>query len=172
MGSVPAVPAANTPINWPKDSQKYDIYISEEGMYELVFGSQQPKAKSFRKHCCNVLFPHVRQRLTNKVHEEHQQVIEEKDNQIQALEFTNDEHQQKILKLNKEIDDLIKNRHVARRGYFDNVLCFIKKNSKETHPYYVIRCQYRQFEKYKRCLKLRYPNMEKAGRCDNLNAIH
>ena len=39
--------------------------------------------------------------VTNKIQEEHQQVIEEKDNQIQALEFTNDEHQQKILKLNK-----------------------------------------------------------------------
>ena len=59
--------------------------------------------------------------------------IEEKDNQIQALEFRNEEHQHKILKLNKEIDDLIKNRHVARRGCFDNVLCFIKKNSKEGH---------------------------------------
>ena len=62
-------------------------------MYKLVFGSQQPKAKAFRKHCCNVLLPHVRQQLTNKIQEEHQQVIKEKDNQIQALEFTNDEHQ-------------------------------------------------------------------------------
>ena len=124
-------------------------------MHELLFSSQQPKAKAFRKHCCNVLFPHVQEQLTNKMQVEHQQVIEEEDNQIQALEFTNDEHQQKILKLNKEIDDLIKNRHVARRGYFDNVLCFIKKNNKEAHPYYVIRCQYRQLEKYKRCLKLR-----------------
>ena len=78
----------------------------------------------------------------------------------------------KILRLNEEIDDLIKNRHVARRGWFDNVLCFIKKNSKEAHPYYVIRCQYRQLEKYKKCLKLRYPNMEEAGRCDDPNAIH
>ena len=59
--------------------------------------------------------------------EEHQQAIEEKDNQIQA-------HQYKILKLDEEIDDLIKNRHVPRRGYFDNVLCFIKKNSKEVYP--------------------------------------
>ena len=58
-------------------------------------------------------------------------VIEEKYNQIQV-------HQQKVLRLNEEIDDLIQNRHVARRGYFDNVLCFIKKNSKEVHPYYVI----------------------------------
>ena len=106
-------------------------------------------------------------------------VIEEKDatishcdDQIQALEFRNEEHQQKILKLNKEIDYLIKNRHVSRREYFDNVLCFIKKNSEEVHPYYVIRCQYRQLEKYERCLKLRYPNMEEAVRCDDPNAIH
>ena len=38
---------------------------------------------------------------TNKMKEEHQQVIEEKDNQIQA-------HQQKVLRLNEEIDDVIK----------------------------------------------------------------
>ena len=61
-------------------------------MYKIVFSSQQPKAKDFRKHCF---------KLTNKIKEEHQQAIEEKDNQIQA-------HQHKILKLNEEIDDLIK----------------------------------------------------------------
>ena len=118
--------AAGKSVDWPKDSQKYDIYINEEGMYEIVFSSQQPKAKDFRRHCCNVLFPHFRQRLTNKIQEEHQQVIEERDKyKIQALEFTNDEHQHKFLKLNEEIDDHIKNRHVPHRGYFDNVLCFI-----------------------------------------------
>ena len=73
--------------------------------------------------------------------EEHQQAITGRDNQIKALEFTNQRHQQKILRLNEEIGDLIKNRHVARRGYFDNVLCFIKKNSREAHPYYTIRYQ-------------------------------
>ena len=79
------------------------------------------------------------------------------------------------MKLNEKIDGLIKNRHVACRGCFDNVLCFIKKNSKEAHPYYVIRCQYRQLEKCKKCLKclnVCYPNMEEAGRCDDPNAIH
>ena len=83
-------------------------------------------------------------------------VIEEKDatiahrnNQIQSLNSTNEKHQQKTLRLNKEIDNLIANRHVARRGCFDNVLCFIKKNSGEIHPYYVIRSQYRQLEKHK-----------------------
>ena len=107
-----------------------------------------------------------------EIQEKHRQAITDHDNQMQALEFRNEEHQLKISKLNEEIDDLIKNRHVPCRGYFDNVLCFIKKNSEEVHPYYVIRCQYRQLEKYKRCLKLRYPNMEEAGRCDDPNAIH
>ena len=60
MSSVQAV---FTPVDWPKDSQKYDIYITEEGMYELLFSSQQSKAKDFRKHCCNVMFPHIRQQL-------------------------------------------------------------------------------------------------------------
>ena len=54
-----SVPAACTLINWPKDLQKYDIYTNEEGIYELLFSSQQPKAKDFRWHYCNVLFPHI-----------------------------------------------------------------------------------------------------------------
>ena len=179
-----SVHAACTPINWPKDSQKYDTYINEEGMYELLFSSQQAKAKNFRRHCFNVLFPHVQQQLSDK---SHAMEIEDLLSRVQALEFTNKEerqaHQQQILRLNEEhqqsmkekeqeINDLIANRHVGRCGYFDDVLCFIKKNSGEAHPYYVIRCQYRQLEKYKRCLKLRYPNMEEAGRCDDPNAIH
>ena len=56
-----SVPAADTPVDWPKDPQKFDMYINEEGMYELLFSSQQPKAKDFRRHCFNVLFPHARQ---------------------------------------------------------------------------------------------------------------
>ena len=76
------------PVDWPKDLQKYDIYINEEGMYEIVFSSQQPKAKDFRRYCCNVLFPHVRQQLTNKMKEDLQQANEEKDATV-AL-FTDD----------------------------------------------------------------------------------
>ena len=123
-----------------------------------------PEAEPFMEWVVETVLPREVRKLTS--------VIEEKDNQMQGLEHTNERHQQKILKLNEEIDDLIKNRHVARRGCFDNVLCFIKKNSKEAHPYYVTRCQYRLLEKYKRCLKLRYPNMEEAGRCNEPNAIH
>ena len=67
------------PADRPKNPQKYDISINEEGMYEIVFSSQQPKTKDFRRHYCNVLFPHVRQQLRNKMNKDHQQVIEEKD---------------------------------------------------------------------------------------------
>ena len=98
-----SIHAGCTPINWPKDSQKFHIYISGEGIYELLFSSQQPKAKDFRKHCCNVLFPYVRQQLTNKMKEDHQQAIKEKDtalalltddlqdrdSQIQAIQYEN-----------------------------------------------------------------------------------
>ena len=36
-------------MDWPKDSRKDDYYISEEGMYKLVFGRQQPKAKKLQR---------------------------------------------------------------------------------------------------------------------------
>ena len=133
-----AVPTVSRTVNWPRDSQKLDLYINEEDMHELLFSSQQPKTKDCRRHCFNMLFPEIRRQLTNKVKEEHEQAIEEKDNQIQTLEFTNEKHQQKILRLNKEIADLTANNHVARRGCFDNVLCFIKKNSGKVRPYYII----------------------------------
>ena len=124
-----------------------------------------------KKHILKDIVPRGLDARIEEIQGKHQQAIEENDNQIQVLEFTN-EKQQKFLKLNKEIDDLIKNRHVPRRGYFDNAWCFIKKNSKEADPYYVIRCQYRQLEKYKKSLKVRYPNMEETCRCDDPNAIH
>ena len=69
--------AAENFMDWPKDSRKDDYYINEEGIYEIVFSSQQPKAKDLRRHCCSVLFPHLHQQLTNKIKEEHQQAIEE-----------------------------------------------------------------------------------------------
>ena len=37
---------ATTLISWPKDSQKYDIYINEEGMYELVLEVNNQKQKT------------------------------------------------------------------------------------------------------------------------------
>ena len=87
-------PAAGNFMDWPRDSRKDDYYISEEGIHEMLFSSQQPKAKNFRRHCCNVLFPQIRQQLTNKMKEEHQQAVTGRDNQIQALEFMNEQERQ------------------------------------------------------------------------------
>ena len=43
-----SVPTADTLVDWPKDSQQFDIYINEEWMYELLFSIQQP-SKRFQK---------------------------------------------------------------------------------------------------------------------------
>ena len=57
-----------------------------------------------------------------KIQEEHRLANTEGNNQIQVLEFTNNEQQQEILRLNEEIDVLIANRHVTRHGCFNNML--------------------------------------------------
>ena len=64
------------------------------------------------------------------------------------------------------------NSYVARRGCFDNILCFIKKNSGEGHPYYVIRCQYRQLKNISNGLNLVTQTWEVTDKCDDPNAIH
>ena len=140
------------------------MLLKEPGLYCFLLRCNRDEAEPFMEWVVETILPREIRKLAS--------VIEEKDNPIQNLEHTNEKHQHKILKINKEIDDLIKSRQVPLRGYFVNVLCFIKKKSEKLHPYYVIRCQFRQLEKYKKCLKLRYSGMEEAGRCDDPNAIH
>ena len=71
-------------------------------------------------------------KLTSAI-EEKDAALAHRDDQIETLEFTNKEerqfHQQEILRLDEEINDLMANRHIARCGCFDNVLCFIKKSN-------------------------------------------
>ena len=139
------VPTVVTTVDWPEDSQKFDIYTNEEGMYELLFSSQQPKAKEFRKHCCNLMFPHVHQQLTNKMEDDHQQAIKEKDvalaqcdNQIRAIQHENvalqaqkDVYQAKLQRCQDQIRDLVINRHVPRGNDpgKDNIVMIIEKNT-------------------------------------------
>ena len=108
----------------------HDIFITLDGFIETAVQSKKPKAVALVKW--------LNKRGIEKIQEEHQQAITGCDNQIEALEVTNEEHQQEILRFNEEINDLKANMHVANRGCFDNLLCFIKSNSKEVHPYYVI----------------------------------
>ena len=85
------------------------------------------------------VLPREVQKLASVIKEK-DAALNQRDNQIEALEFTNEGHQQENLRLNEEIDEIAAKRHVARRGCFDNMLCFIKKNNEEAHPYYVIQC--------------------------------
>ena len=79
-------------VNWPSDSQKYDFCINKEGLYELVFSSQEPVAKAFRKHCCNVIFPYIRQQMIDRVIKEKEAalaLLNDRDNKIQAIQYKN-----------------------------------------------------------------------------------
>ena len=82
--------------------------------------SKKPKAVALVKR--------LTKKGIEKIQEEHEQAMTDRNNQIEALEFTIEEHQQETFMLNEEINYLIANRPVARRKCFDNVLCFIKKN--------------------------------------------
>ena len=99
----------------------------------VIIKSKKPKGKALKKHILKDIVPCGLDARIVEIQGKHQQAITDHYNQIHTLEFTNEKHQQKILRLNKEIDGLIKNRHVPRLGYLDNVLCFIKKNSMETN---------------------------------------
>ena len=74
-------------------------------MYELSFSSQQPKAKDFRRYVCIVLSPYVQQQLTNKMKEDHQQTIEEKDTAIALLndDLKNREHDNVALQAQRDV---------------------------------------------------------------------
>ena len=76
-------------------------------MYVIV-NFQKDKGKALKKHIMKDIVSRGFDAKIEKIQEKHRQAITDGENQIQALEFRNEEHQQKILKLNKEIDDLIK----------------------------------------------------------------
>ena len=163
--------AMGTLTNWPKDSQKYDIYINEEGMYELMFFSQQPLEKEFRKYCCNVMVPHIRQKMLEHLIIEHQLAIEEKDaaltllsddlqdrdNRIQAIEYKNigpqgeiRAYQEQLQRSQNRVTELGQ-RHVdhARNSGLDNIVIIIDNHTKAEndkyhhYPYYISRIQRR-----------------------------
>ena len=192
------VPTAGTTVNWPKDSQKLDLYINEEWMYQLLFSSQQPKAKDFRKHCCYVLFLHFRQQLTNKLEEEHEQAIallnddlQEQDNRIQAIQHENvalqaqrDVYQTQLQRFQDQIHDLIINCQVPRANDpgKDNIVMIIEKNTTPEedefyeYPYYIERNQRRFINTKRRWFRAQYPHhrfiAEKLGNANNIHAFN
>ena len=164
------------PLEWPKNSQPDEYYINEEGMHELAFGTQQPRAKAFRKHCCNVMFPHIRHQLINKMvndlrhgHqlaiEEHEQAIallsedlQDRHDQIRASQYGNVGLQGEIRAKDQQIAALQRHYvdHVKYLGK-DNIIIIVRKHTTSASdkyydlPYYVSRIQ-----RHKRYLKLRW----------------
>ena len=148
-----SMPTASTPVNWSMDSQKNDLYINEEGMYELLFSSQQPLAKKLRKHYCKVMFPHIRKQLTNKMVEEHQKairerenVIEEKDAAIALLNDDLDDTGKQLVDLehgNHELQNEVERLQERYVPYLqdnrkDNGMAMIQKNNGDEYPYVAI----------------------------------
>ena len=130
----------NSSLNQQEDIfplNKDMVLLKEPGLYCFLLRCKRDEAKPFMEWAMETVLPREVRKLAS-VNEEKDATIAHWDNQIKALEFRNEKHQRKILRLNEEINDLIANRHVARRGCFDNVLCFIKKNSREVHRCYVI----------------------------------
>ena len=158
-------------------------------MYEVLFGSQQQKAKAFRKYCCNKMFPRIRKQLVDKMQEDHQKAIEDRDNRIQAIEYENvglqgeiTAYQAQLQVSQNRIEDLIANRHVPRSGTIDTVLVVVEKNADEdtkehkrakNFDKYMLRCQKKQVDGRLSVLRAKYPNMVVLEpRCDDGNAIH
>ena len=64
----------------------------------------------------------------------HQEAITDRDNQIQAFEFTNEEHQQKMLGLNEEINDLIAKQARSQLWMFWQRAVFYPKQQQRSSP--------------------------------------
>ena len=152
-----SVLTAGTPVDSPKDPQKFHICIYEERMYELLLSSQQPKAKDLRKHCCNVLLPNVRQQLTNKMKEDHQQAIEKKDATIASL---NDDLKNRAYEhVGQQGEIRAKDHQIAalqRRyiGYLSdkdksNGISIIAKNNDEAEYPYISICGQHGYRRHK-----------------------
>ena len=132
-----------SPVQWPAYSQKYDLYINEEAMYELGFTSQQDKAKDFRKYCFNTLFPQIRQHFEQLAITEKQQAhhlaIEQKNSIIALLNDDLDESQREYAILDYKYEQL-EYRAVPylENPKKDNGMVVIQKNNGDEYPYIAI----------------------------------
>ena len=63
----------------------------------VIIKSKKPNAKALKKHILEDIVPRGLDARIEEIQGKHQQAITGRDIQIQALEFTNEENQQKIL---------------------------------------------------------------------------
>ena len=155
-------PTQGTALCWfgPKDQQnKMEIFLSVYGVMYVIIKSRKPKGKGLREWIMRNIIPIVlndkikgiKGQYDNEIKElkyQQEASVDHLTQHIEAIQLESEEQQEG--NTNTQQRFVTANRHVARRGCFDKVLCFIKRNSKGFHPYYVIRCQYTQREKHKR----------------------
>ena len=78
----------------PKDHQnKTDKFLSLFGVMYVIIKSRKDKGKALKKHILKDIVPRGFDARIKEIQGEHQQAITDCDNQIQALEFRNEEHQ-------------------------------------------------------------------------------
>ena len=143
------------PLGQTKNS--HDIFINLDSAIEIAVRSKKPKAVALVKWLTKKGIE-----KTQKEHQ-HQQAITGCDNQIEALELTNEKHQQKILKLNKEIDDLIKTGTYPVVDILTTRCVSSKRIARRLTRTTLFDVNIDSLK-----LKLRYPSMEEAGRCNDL----
>ena len=173
-------------IDWPKDSRKDDYYISEEGMCELVFGSQQPSqgnslVNSQGKRLQKTLLQCVVSSCLTAAYKQNEggppKLIEEKDAAIALLndDLKNREHDVVVLQAQRDVykdqlqkcQDIIthlKTRYVPHANDLgkDNIVMIIEKDTAPEedefyeYPYYIARIQRRFITTKKRWFKAQY----------------
>ena len=164
--------AADHLLNWPSDLRKDDYYLSEEGMYELLFSSQHPLVKKLRKHCCNVMFPHIRQQLTDKMVEKHQRAVTVLKEDIQHKDEQIVIYENRIAHLRQRYVD-----HAKDSG-LDNIVIIVRKHTtSEEDLNFHLPCYISRIQRRKRYVKLRwleqhFPDHEVIVEIDNPNSIH
>ena len=96
----------------PDVPQDDAILLKEHGLYCFLLRCKMAGTEAFMEWAVETVLQREVRKLASVI-EEKEVELTQRYNQIQALESTNEKHQHKILKLNEEIDDLIKNSHIA-----------------------------------------------------------
>ena len=148
--------------------------------------SQQPKAKAFRKYCCNELFPRVRKLLVDKMIDEKQKAIDEKDMQIalldddltesqdlvRQLEFNNTGLQGEIRAKDQQIAHLEQRYvHLLAEEKKNYGMTIVAKNDESEYPYISICGQHGYRKQKKRVVLLKNPGSTEFTDRDTPNAI-
>ena len=80
-------------IDPPREgAQDDDTFISLTGALYVTVNSRKVKSKTLKKRILKDIVPHGFDARIEEIQGRHQQAIEEEDNQIQALELTNEKH--------------------------------------------------------------------------------